>query len=359
MGGALSVGADAHGAGAADKAERECERSDQAAPRLQPAARSESKQGDDVLHGRGADCSANARQALADSVRGAVEDGALRSSDSRESGSEVREEMRARERPGSPRGSTEAFGIFIDPPAFASTVEHEELPAQAGDVRFSDGHRVARMRESSWERLCVDLLSSLALTPSMTAFYAEQVTELLTNSLCGIEQVLSVDFVQCSFPSVPRERPLLRLVRWLGLHYGEFELAWAPKSWWIAASVHAAIGCQLLVKLHGMSVKGIVRTALSPDCSALRLSFCANPKLAMTASSSVLVGTIPVPLQDWTEAAVLKLVHELVHSRLVSPNSQVFVLRRTLLGGAEELDIARRAAERARCIRCNRGKAPS
>jgi len=207
-------------------------------------------------------------------------------------------------------------------------------------------------RSPEWEKMGADFLCALALSPTMLAWYADVLSDLLTSSLSNSQVVQQVDYVQCSFPCLESEKPNIRMIRWLGMHGGEFEVDWQPKSWWIALSVQGGLGAQLVVTISGLSVKGIARTALSYDCSALRLSFWEFARLDMNASSKVVVGTgsLPIPMRAWIEKLVVKKVEEIVHNYLVSPNERVIVLRRTIrprMLSDADLANAEKAAQRA------------
>jgi len=234
-----------------------------------------------------------------------------------------------------------------DPPEFPSGDEVAIDSEDGTGFQRSDSMN-DKYIEQSWEQMCSDMLCSLALTPSMSAWYAELVNDLLTSALETAENVQKVNFVQCSFPCVQKEQPKLKVLRWDGMKYGEFELIWTPSSWWIAASLQASLGCQLIVTLRSLSIRGIVRTALSYDCSALRFSFCSMPKLTMKASSQIVVGSVPLPVQDWTERLIIRKIHEIVRRYLVE-SERVIILRRpyNLSLTDEDFVAAEKAAMRA------------
>lgn len=91
--------------------------------------------------------------------------------------------------------------------------------------------------------------------------------------------------------------------------YREWDVEWAPKSWWIALSV---IGRQsplptrfnAVVTISNLYVRGRLRTALPNDISSCRLAFCEKPKVEFKTNFQLLWGRLPLPVRVSIESRV-------------------------------------------------------
>lgn len=124
------------------------------------------------------------------------------------------------------------LGVFTEPPElFLDTeegIDGEDDRGEGGTAEEGEDE-VVRLRRriqelegmvSGWENVARDFLFSLALGPEMTTWYASLLREYLEEALLELPVVEKVNFAECSFPSVPKEAPTMKLVNWGGMSFG-------------------------------------------------------------------------------------------------------------------------------------------
>lgn len=212
----------------------------------------------------------------------------------------------------------------------------------------------AEQRLSSYHSAASDLLSALALTPEMTeSFYARSLRELLSSALLSLETVESLSHIECSFPCVKNEIPSVELVTWAGLRYSEWDIDWAPHSWWVSASALGSrwgLAFNCLTTVSRIRLKGCLRCSFADDMSSVRVAFRETPSVDMSVESVVGWGLMPIPVKESIEELVIAEIERFVRERLTE-DSVVVVLRRRP-AGVSDLDImeARLQATRARSV---------
>lgn len=219
----------------------------------------------------------------------------------------------------------------------------------------------ARARLRTWEGAGRELLYGLVLNAEMNAVYAGMLREQLHTALSALPSVSSVEYLETSLPSVPREAPRMTLVSWGGLGLSTWDVAFSPRSWWVRARLTGAstrtalrlLSFSVELSVTDVAVRGRLRVALSSDLSAVRLSWATMPAVEATVTSAVGWGTLPLPLQAGPlEARVLSEARRWIRRRLVAPASMMVVLKRHRppAAGLSDEDVSAAAAAAARAV---------
>ena len=140
-------------------------------------------------------------------------------------------------------------------------------------------------------------------------------------ALGTVEQISSVRFVDCSFPSVPSEAPHIQLERWESMQDSEWQLRWAP-SWSVQVAVEGSHYLQftLMLRLFDFRVSGRIKMRMSQDMSTVSMSFLKMPKLRLRTSCAVSWGSVPLPLQTYIETVVQDEFQRWMRENAVLPN---------------------------------------
>ncbi|GAB0496888.1 hypothetical protein MMPV_008209 [Pyropia vietnamensis] len=262
---------------------------------------------------------------------------------------------------GSVSGSTGSGGGSSPPPVDAldddGVGDEEELSREELLRRLQR----ARARLRTWEGAGRELLYGLVLNAEMNAVYAGMLREQLHIALSALPSVSSVEYLEASLPSVPREAPRMTLVSWEGLGHSTWDVAFSPRSWWVRARLTGAstrtalrlLSFSVELSVTDVAVRGRLRVALSSDLSAVRLSWAAMPAVEATVTSAVGWGTLPLPLQAGPlEARVLAEARRWIRRRLVAPASMMVVLKRHRppAAGLSDEDVSAAAAAAARAV---------
>ena len=88
--------------------------------------------------------------------------------------------------------------------------------------------RSAQEQSSHWEHCVHDLFNGLLLNARMNARYEVKVSKMLERALTKLENIESVRYVKCSFPSVASEAPQMKLIQWESLDSSQWEIRFAP-----------------------------------------------------------------------------------------------------------------------------------
>ena len=149
------------------------------------------------------------------------------------------------------------------------------------------------------------LVHCVLLDPNMNDMYKGECTGMLREALEMIEQIQTVRYVECSFPSVPTEAPHIQLERWDSLADSEWLFRWSP-SWSVQVCVDGSqyLAFTLMVRISDFRVSGRMKFRASGDLSTLGMQFVTLPKLRLKVETSVSWGSVPLPLQAYIEAVV-------------------------------------------------------
>ena len=145
-----------------------------------------------------------------------------------------------------------------------------------------------------------------------------------SQALATVEQIQSVKFVDCSFPSVPSEAPHVQLLRWESMQDSEWQFRWAP-SWSVQVAVEGQQYLQfnLTLRLFDFRISGRLHMRASSDLSTIVMSFISPPKLRLRTSCSVSWGSVALPLQTYIESVVQDEFQRWVKDNAVAPNELV------------------------------------
>ena len=156
-----------------------------------------------------------------------------------------------------------------------------------------------------WEECMTAFLHSVMLSPDMNEMYKAECSTLLRDALKTVEQIQTIRYVDCSFPSVPTESPHIQLIRWENMQESEWQVRWAP-SWSVQVAVEGLQYLQftLMLKLFDFRISGRVHLSCSNDLSEIKIRFVAQPKLRLKTECSVSWGSVPLPLQTYIETVV-------------------------------------------------------
>ena len=148
----------------------------------------------------------------------------------------------------------------------------EQLSAQlaATEAALSS----AQVQSSHWERCVHDLFNGLLLNPRMNARLELKVSKVLERALTKMENIETVRYVKCSFPSVKAEAPKLSVRRWTSLDESEWEMSFAP-SWKIEICLEGRqiLPFKILVRIGSIRVTGEMRVSFPPDLMHTLISF--------------------------------------------------------------------------------------
>lgn len=201
----------------------------------------------------------------------------------------------------------------------------------------------------SWRCAASDFLCALALSPEMTdSVYARTLRDLLTNALESLDSIDALKHVLCSMPSIRKEAPVVNLLKWTGLEFSEWDVAWAPSSWWVSLSADGSrwgLPFNCLARVSNIQLRGRMQCSLSKDITALRVRFIHPPQITIHVATSVGLGVVPVPVQQSIAELIRGQVMNFVESRLCCDEGMVVVLRRKLTAPITEDDISEAMAQ--------------
>jgi hypothetical protein len=113
-----------------------------------------------------------------------------------------------------------------DPPASEGEVERLRLELAQTQLKLKE----ATGKLEEWQTLVEDALHSAVFSPEANDRYRTHASHLCRTALAELPQVTRVKYVRCSFPSLRREAPKLRLAKYTSLSCSEWELNFSP-SW--------------------------------------------------------------------------------------------------------------------------------
>jgi len=214
--------------------------------------------------------------------------------------------------------------------ASLTNTEHEDpevarLRAELEQMR--DRVQAAEAKLHSWESLVEDALHSALFSPEANDRYRTYASHTCTSSLLELPQVTRVKYVRCSFPSLRRDAPRVRLHKYHSLHHSEWDVSWAP-SWSVDLQVEGLhyLYFELGMRVRGLKLTGRLRVDLvSPlGQGGVKLGFVKYPKVGMDLETSVSLGFVPVPIQDQIADIVRAQMDDWLVKHIVMPRAMHF-----------------------------------
>lgn len=174
---------------------------------------------------------------------------------------------------------------------------------------------------NQWQMAASEALNAIALSPMMNERYKQRVDEQLRKILGKIEQVEKVNYINCSFPAVSTQAPMIKMVRWDSLDKSLWEVGWEP-SWSVEVSLGGRhyVPFTLSLRVSNIRVKGQLSLTLLSSLHYFWVSFNKDIEFDMTIEVDLLVGLLSVPLQATVEELVRKGFNEWLRNSLVEPN---------------------------------------
>ena len=166
-----------------------------------------------------------------------------------------------------------------------------------------------------------NFLHCVMLSPDMNEMYNTECSTLLRDALKTVEQIQTIKYVDCSFPSVPSEAPHIQLIRWESMQYSEWQVRWAP-SWSVQVAVEGLQYLQftLMLRLFDFRISGRIVFRASNDLSEIKLMFLSQPKMRLKTECSVSWGSVPLPLQTYIETVVQDEFQRYTRDNVVTPH---------------------------------------
>lgn len=120
-------------------------------------------------------------------------------------------------------------------PPPSAQVEAGSAKAEVEQLRAELAQAQQKLREASgklceWQALVEEALHTALFNPEANDRYRTFASFMCTTALVAQPQVTRVKYVRCSFPSLRREAPTVRLARYTSLSSSEWHLNWSP-SW--------------------------------------------------------------------------------------------------------------------------------
>jgi len=213
----------------------------------------------------------------------------------------------------------------------------QRLHAMEAKVRKADSTIV------SWERGIRQILHCIILSPMMNYFYRRKLTETLKNVFLAVSSITKVAYINCSFPSVEKEFPMIKLQHWKDLEESQWKVKWAP-SWRITARVEGShyLSFTLQIKIQKLQVKGSFHLNCAKDLSSVRIWFDDVPNIDLQIQTTIALGILPIPLSILQESIATRVRLAFLawlKRSLVQPNSMAFPCLRPASSVNEETMI--------------------
>mmetsp|Transcript_7072 Transcript_7072/g.9914 ORF Transcript_7072/g.9914 Transcript_7072/m.9914 type:complete len:289 (-) Transcript_7072:1452-2318(-) len=205
----------------------------------------------------------------------------------------------------------------------------------------------ARHDNDEWVRAASALVNALLMSPKQNINYASEVSKLLENALSSLTFVEKVRYVNCSFPSSAGKAPTVRLNEWNSLNDSEWHLSWAS-SWACEVCVDGrqfGLPFSTLLRVASLRIVGTLKLAFAHNLSNLSISFVSMPDTNLDVTCKLLIGTLPVPIQETMGGLIKDVALRWIQENLVAPKYHTINLhsRPTHLTD-DEIELATKAA---------------
>lgn len=245
------------------------------------------------------------------------------------------EAQRSTRAPATPRPCT--------PNGASATASDKAAPATAADGAPDAAEEVARLRRelettraklarseerlSHYRQLVQDAVQSAVFSADANERYRAWASSACTSGLLELPQVTKVKYVRCSFPSLPREAPAIRLHAYRSLSHSEWNCRWAP-SWSLDVCVEGYhyLYFELSVRVTKLKLAGrlMVDFVQPLGVGGVRIGFADFPSVSMDLESEVNLGFVPVPIQDQIADIVRVQIDNWLTENVVAPRVMHF-----------------------------------
>ena len=119
----------------------------------------------------------------------------------------------------------------MDPKTGKAKPKQSKTKAQRLEERIALLERnldAANQKNAMWEQCMRALVGCVLLGPEMNQVYRDFCSELMRDALGSVEQIQTVRYVECSFPSVPAQSPSIKLHNWNSLSESEWQVKSKP-----------------------------------------------------------------------------------------------------------------------------------
>ena len=217
------------------------------------------------------------------------------------------------------RTNSAGSAVGSPPPAAGSSREVEQLRSQLAALR---AEMEAESANTRMYNTCIEqVINGLLLNPKMCGKFELRVSQKLEAALRKLAQVERVEYVSCKFASVVTEAPKLSLRRWEGLQESEWDVAWAPTSWRTEISIKGKWAAKMVVRIHGVRMRGTCRTSFPADMGHVLISFQEMPSVTFETDSDVSLGSVPMPFQRAVTALVREQLSKWLTKHCVAPHA--------------------------------------
>lgn len=196
----------------------------------------------------------------------------------------------------------------------------------------------ARQANNEWCMAASSLVNVLLMSPRQNDAYATEVKKILAQALASFE----LKYVDCSFPSTPANAPKVSLVKWHSLDNSEWHLTWAP-AWSCEVCVDGSVWTTLL-RVSGVKIDGRLRLSFSSDLTKIALTFADMPTAHVDVSCKVIIGQLPLPIQETMGGLVRDVALRWIRDHLVAPNQIDLTLAEKKTFSDQDFATAQRAA---------------
>mmetsp|Transcript_1002 Transcript_1002/g.3987 ORF Transcript_1002/g.3987 Transcript_1002/m.3987 type:complete len:206 (-) Transcript_1002:421-1038(-) len=184
------------------------------------------------------------------------------------------------------------------------------------------------------------------MSPRQNDTYASEVSKLLESALGSLSFVERLRYVNCSFPAANANAPVVELLNWNSLDDSEWKLSWAPP-WSCEVCVDGrvqVISFSTLLRVAGARVEGRLRLSFSSDLSTLSIRFLEMPDAHVDVTCKVIIGQLPLPIQETMGSLVREVALRWIRENLVSPNKLDLTLHEKKAVSDDDFAAAKRAA---------------
>ena len=184
-----------------------------------------------------------------------------------------------------------------------------------------------KRQNAQWKQAASSLVNVLLMSPKQNDAYASEVTKQLEKALTSLSVVESLRYVNCSFPATNAFAPAVELLTWNDLDNSEWLLSWCPAwSCEVVVDGRQVISFSTLLRLSGLKIQGRLKLAFSSDLSKISLRFAEMPAVNLDVTCQVIIGKVPLPIQETMGNLVRDGAIKWIRDNLVDPKQLTLTL---------------------------------